>query len=78
MLEPLKVRKPRATARRLKAAEAFLETTEKIVAMLQYGSEHDLAAIIVKYSQQLKEMNGGKEFLTDLIAWQRWKINAPK
>ena len=71
----IKYRKPRATHSRISAAELFIQNIDRIIDTLQYGSEQDVTAILCEYSQSLKQIKVGREFLVDLIAWQKWKLN---
>tara|TARA_B100001250_G_C19487244_1_gene651386 strand:- start:362 stop:598 length:237 start_codon:yes stop_codon:yes gene_type:complete len=73
--EILKYRKPRATKQRISTAESYLRSIQDIIENLNYGSEQEVTAALFEYTKNLKSMKAGREFLTDLIAWQKWKIN---
>ena len=71
----LKYRKPRATKQRILTAEKYLRSIETIIDHLNYGTDQDVTGSVFDHSRNLKEMKNGREFLVDLIAWQKWKIN---
>lgn len=70
-----KVRKPRISPTKVQSAEHYLGTMHKIINMLQAGSDSDLLAVVMEYSKDIKSMQTGKEFLEDLIQWQKWRVN---
>lgn len=74
----VKIRKPRMTDKKIKSADHFLTTMHKIINMLTSGTDNDVIAVAMEYSKDIKAMEDGKEFLEDLVKWQRWRINANK
>lgn len=73
-----KIRKPRMTEKKIKSAHVFLNTMQKLINMLTSGTDNDVIAVAMEYSNHMKEMEDGKEFLEDLVQWQEWRINANK
>ena len=72
----MKYRKPRFSKRRIEAAEQYLRTCSDFIrdGLNDEADKQSIVARNVSYKKNKKVMSVGKEFILDLILWQRSQL----
>ena len=76
----MKYRKPRFRPKRIAAAEQFLETAQKFIKdglALENPTHNDIARN-TEHKKNRKPLSVGREFISDLILWQRSQLHKEK
>jgi hypothetical protein len=77
-MKTMKYRKPRFSKRRIEAAEQYIKVSSDFIrdGISSKPIDQDAAARNVSYKKNKKILSVGKEFITDLLLWQRSQLEA--
>ena len=76
----MKYRKPRFSEKRIVAAQQYIKLASAFIneSLVQQPSNDESAARITEYNKNKKSMSIGKEFITDLLLWQKSQLEASR